>query len=92
MAYENAEHQQGIEMRDRAFAKLSRTPGRLETQTLDLDARALALLGKKQRLKVAPNRVRSSLADLIVYPRDSGSSGGSPWLPSLQHCLRLGNR
>lgn len=65
MAYENAEHPQGIEVRDRAFAKLSSTPGRLETQTPDLDARRLALLGKKQRLKVAPNCLRSFLADLI---------------------------
>ena len=43
---------QGVEMRDRLVAKTSTTTGHLEDQTLDLDARALALLGKKQRLRV----------------------------------------
>jgi len=66
MAYKNAEHRQGIEMRDRAFAKPSSRTGPLEDQTSDLDARVLALLGKKQRLKVTSNCARSSLAYLII--------------------------
>lgn len=46
------EHPHGIEMHDPTFAKRSSASEPLESQALDLDARKLALLGKKQRLKV----------------------------------------
>lgn len=60
------EHPHGTEMHDRTFAKRSSTSGPLESQALDLDARTLALLGKKQRLKVASNCAMSPLAHLII--------------------------
>ena len=43
---------QNVEMRDRVNAKTSAKSGHLEDQTFDIDARTLALLGKKQRLRV----------------------------------------
>ena len=43
---------QGAEMRDRTLSKTSATTGHLEDQSLDLDARTMAILGKKQRLNV----------------------------------------
>ena len=43
---------QEVELAERVHAKTSKTTGNLESNSLDLDARALALLGKKQRLNV----------------------------------------
>ena len=60
MPYKNAEVRRGIEMHDPTFAKLSSTTGALEGRDLDLDARTLALLGKRERLKVASNCAESS--------------------------------
>ena len=57
MANEN-EEPRVIEMRDRVASKQSKTSGHLEDQTLDIDARTLALLGKRQRLKVVPKTYR----------------------------------
>lgn len=54
MPYKNAENPGGVEMHDRTLAKLSSTTEPLESQTLDLDARTLALLGKREKLKVMP--------------------------------------
>lgn len=92
MAYSDEEPFQGMEMRDRAFTELSSPTGHLGDQRLDLDARRLALLGKRQRLKVNFKCVRRSLAALIIVFWDSEPSGGSPWLPFPQPSLRLGNQ
>ena len=43
---------QAVEMRDRLISKESGRMKHIEDQTLDLDARTLALLGKRQRLRV----------------------------------------
>lgn len=53
MAYSDDIPPQGLELRDRVSAKTSNITGHLEDQSLDLDARALALLGKRERLKVS---------------------------------------
>ena len=81
MTYKDDEPLQGTEMRDRVFAKLSSTSGHLENQKLDLDARNLALLGKRQRLKVALTYAVHSLAALII------SSGTANLRESLLGCL-----
>lgn len=41
-----------IELRDRALAKLTGHSGASDEQVQDIDARRLAILGKKQRLQV----------------------------------------
>ena len=41
------------EIRDRVLAKTSARTGHLEDQTLDLDARSMAIMGKRQRLSVS---------------------------------------
>ena len=43
---------QGKQLHDRVLAKTSARTGQLEDQTLDLDARTMAMLGKRQRLSV----------------------------------------
>ena len=44
---------QGNGIRDRVLSKASATTGHLEDQTLDLDARTMAIMGKRQRLSVS---------------------------------------
>ena len=52
MAFKGEGSPRGIELRNGAFAKLSSPSDSSEDQTHDIDARRLALLGKKQRLQV----------------------------------------
>ena len=44
---------QGPSLQRRVEANLSSKTGRLEDQSLDIDAKTMALLGKRQQLKVA---------------------------------------
>ena len=44
---------QGENMRNHVMEKTSARTGQLEDQSLDLDARAMMLLGKRQRLNVS---------------------------------------
>lgn len=42
-------------LRDRVEMQTSHRTGNLEDQSLDLDARTMAILGKKQQLSVSPH-------------------------------------
>lgn len=44
---------QGEALRRRVEANISTTTGNLEDQSLDIDARTMALLGKRQELRVS---------------------------------------
>ena len=46
---------QGQQLQRRVEAKTSNRSGRLEDESLDLDARTMAILGKRQQLSVSPN-------------------------------------
>lgn len=50
--YENVALAQGKKVRDRVLANTSARTGHLEDQRLDLDARTMAIMGKRQRLNV----------------------------------------
>lgn len=43
---------QGQRLKDRVERNISKRTGHLEDQSLDLDARTMAVLGKRQQLKV----------------------------------------
>ena len=53
---QTSSHEQSV--RKRVRAKISTEAGYLEDQSLDLDARTLALLGKRQQLRVKLNNGR----------------------------------
>lgn len=62
---EGLELPQGQGLHDRVNANISKSTGHLEDQTLDMDVRTMAILGKKQELRVrspAPNRTRQARA------------------------------
>ena len=89
--YKSEELPHVVEMRDRVLAKASGTTGHLEDQTLDLDARTLAMLGKRQQLNVRLVSAMDAALILITPCCRSETSGWSPWLPSPQPCLLLGS-
>ena len=47
-----ASKEQRRELRERVLPRTSSKDGHLEDQTVDLDARAMQLMGKRQQLKV----------------------------------------
>lgn len=65
MPPKNAENAPWVEMHDRTFAKLPSTAESLEIHALGLDARSLALLEKRERLKVTSTYSFSYPAHLI---------------------------
>ena len=50
---------QGQRLQKRVEANISSQTGHLEDQTFDLDARTMAILGKRQQLSVSPPTVLS---------------------------------
>lgn len=52
MSFRDGTSPGAVELRDRALGKLTGHSGASDDQIQDIDARRLALLGKKQRLQV----------------------------------------
>lgn len=70
MAERDDEPSQEMALRDRVIPKLSNATGHLEDRTLDLDARTLALLGKRQRLKVTSKHATNAVPTLTDVWRE----------------------
>ena len=60
------------ELRERVLPHTSNRDGHLEDQTLDLDARAMQIMGKRQQLKV-----RSSLQPDSTCPKSSDAESST---------------
>lgn len=65
MATQNVPLPQGRDIQRRVAENISDETGNLEDQSLDLDARAMAILGKRQQLSV---RAIGFGRDLLQYP------------------------
>ena len=66
---------QGQQLQRRVEAKISDRSGRLEDESLDLDARTMAILGKRQQLSVSPNDqrvIRTAFDNLTHRQRNFG--------------------
>ena len=66
---------QGPQLQRRVEAKISDTDGHLEDESLDLDARTMAILGKRQQLSVSSidhRVIRTATDDLTYRQRNFG--------------------
>lgn len=91
MPFTDGSSLRSVELRDRAFAKLQSPSDPSEDQIQDVDARRLALLGKKQRLQVRSKWAKSPIASLMGTTRGSGGLEESLWSLSPQLFLLPGN-
>lgn len=62
---------QGQSLQERVEEKVSSKTGHLEDQSLDLDARTMAILGKRQQLSVRPLAAKMNLGmtGMLIFAR-----------------------
>lgn len=83
------EDSQVMEIRDRVGDKVSNTEGRLEDHGLDLDARTLALLGRREKLQVRYTEESAPLFTILsarLTALNSESLGECRWWHSRRPC------
>lgn len=81
----NPEISQLQSLQNRVEAKVSDQTGNLEDQSLDVDARTMAVLGKRQQLSVRRVDCRSSVQGILIPTFYREILVSSHWSPFRQH-------